>query len=678
MKLSFKCRKWISIVVIAAAIVTAIGVDRFSTVSYAYTQTSGTIKGAAVRVRDSASTSGGIITKLDNGTAVTVIDQTTTAGEVWYQISFTNNGAPATGWVRYDLINVGASGTEAPPVDTSVSGTTGTIVGTGINVRSGPGTSYSKVTKVNSGQSVSILGQNNASGTIWYQVSFSIGAASYTGWIIQNYITMNNGASTENVGASPDDAGYIAALQSAGFPASYCNYLLALHKQYPSWQFEAVQTGLDWNTVIENESKLGVNLVQASSNDACKSTQSGAYDWTNNRWYGLDGAGWVNASSEMIAYSMDPRNYLDATNIFQFATNEYQTYQNTAGVSSLLNGTFMAGNYNDTDGAVRNYSETFTTVGANLGVSPYHLASRCRQEQGTKGTSGSISGTVAGYENLFNYFNINAYAKNGNNATINGLIHARSQGWNTRYASIQGGAAVVANRYVKIGQNTVYFEKFNVVTTSLNKYSHQYMTNVEAATSEGKSMSKAYTDLGQALLFRIPVYSGMPDAVCARPSSGNPNNWLRSLSVAGYNITPSFSGGNTTYSMIVGESVSSVSISADAVAATSSVSGTGTIGLNYGSNAVSVVCTAQNGTQRAYNINIVRQGGGSGTYTRGDVSGDGKITLLDLAHIKRQLLGISPLEGAQFTAADINGDGKITLLDYAMVKRHLLGIESIQ
>lgn len=601
MKFKINWRKWISVTMVAVTVVAAVKISPSTSVSYAFTQTTGTIKGTSVNIRQSATTSSTSVAKLSAPAAVTVIDQTSQGGWNWYQISFPYNGGTTTGWVRADLITV-----------------------------------------------------NNAA------------------------------APTPDNGASGDDAAYTSSLQAAGFPASYCSYLLALHKQYPNWQFQAVQTGLDWNTVIENESKLGVNLVQASSNDACKSTQSGAYDWASNKWYGLDGAGWVNASSEMIAYCMDPRNYLDATNIFQFATNEYEPYQNAAGVAALLNGSFMAGNYTDSDGAVRSYPDTFTTVGANLGVSPYHLASRCRQEQGTKGTSGSISGTVSGYNNLYNYFNVGAYAKNGKSAVENGLIYARNQGWNTRYASIQGGAATVANRYVKIGQNTVYFEKFNVVTTSLNKYSHQYMTNVEAATSEGKSMSKAYTDLGQGLIFRIPVYANMPDSVCTRPSSGNPNNWLSSLTVAGYNITPSFQGGTTTYSMIVGESVSSVAISANPVAATSSVSGTGTVSLNYGNNAISVVCTAQNGTQRAYNLNIVRQGsgttsgGGTTSYGKGDVNGDGKISLIDLVHIKRHLLGISTLEGTQFAAADINGDGKVTLLDYAMVKRHLLGIQLIQ
>ena len=192
-------------------------------------------------------------------------------------------------------------------------------------------------------------------------------------------------------------------LLAAGFPESYCNSLLALHQKYPEWQFVPVQTGLDWNTVIANESVTGRNLIEASANDARKSTDPASYNWAANTWYGFDGPGWVGASSQYIAYCMDPRNFLNENYIFQFETLEYAPYQTADGVRNILSNTFMAGNYTDTDGSVRGYADTFAEIGTNLGVSPYHLAARCKQEQGVKGTSPLISGTYAGYEGYYNY-----------------------------------------------------------------------------------------------------------------------------------------------------------------------------------------------------------------------------------------------------------------------------------
>ena len=103
-----------------------------------------------------------------------------------------------------------------------------------------------------------------------------------------------------------------------------------------------MQTGLDWNTVVSNESLVGRNLIQNSVNDARKSTDSQAYNWETNKWYGFDGASWVSASPEYIAYRSIPEIFLNENQIFQFETLEYTGYQNAAGVQSVLSNTFMA------------------------------------------------------------------------------------------------------------------------------------------------------------------------------------------------------------------------------------------------------------------------------------------------------------------------------------------------
>lgn len=564
-------------------------------------------------------------------------------------------------------------------VSTAAPVTVGTINtgGSSLRVRSGPGTNYSAIGALNDGGQVTILGEEND----WYKIQYGTQVGYVLKRLISNVHTTDGTQSPPPAdgGAQvpPGDAAYRDSLVAAGFPASYANLLSGLHSQYPNWVFEPVLTGLDWNTVLTEEGKLGRNLVQSVNNDAQKSTAAGAYDWLTNSWIGFDTASWVCASPEMIAYCMDPRNFLDADSIFQFATSEFQEYQNAAGVLALVSGSFLTGNYSDTDGATRSYPETFVEVGRQVAVSPYHLAARCRQEQGKNGTSGSISGTEKGYEGYFNYFNVGAYATNGLTPVQKGLQYAKGQGWNSRYKAILGGASVVGNNYVKKGQNTVYFEKFNVVNKASGLYAHQYMTNVQAAISEGRNTKKAYTDTNASIVFRIPVYNNMPETSSLLPQSGNPNNWLKSLSVNGYNLTPGFSPATTEYTLIVGQEVSAVEISASAVAGTSSVSGTGTVSLNYGNNGVAITCTAQNGSPRTYTINIVRQQPPSGGGSRGDVNGDGTINLADWVTIKRHILGIESLSGERFQAADVNGDGTVNLADWVAVKRHILGYESL-
>ena len=174
---------------------------------------------------------------------------------------------------------------------------------------------------------------------------------------------------------------YAVQLRAAGFPDSYIRALSALHTAYPQWQFQAVKTGLDWNTVVSKESVNGVNLVPKTGNDATKSTADGAYDWTTNVWTVYDGSSWVGANSKYIAYYLDPRNFLNETDIFQFESLSFSKVQTKQGVSSILKGTFMENTVEDSDGSALDYAQAFMDIGEETGVSPYHLASRVRQEQ---------------------------------------------------------------------------------------------------------------------------------------------------------------------------------------------------------------------------------------------------------------------------------------------------------
>ncbi|MDD6057434.1 MAG: dockerin type I domain-containing protein [Clostridiales bacterium] len=604
---------------------------------------------------------------------------------------------------------------------------TGTITADGnVRVRTAP-ISGGTVTMLSPGTQVRVISETAPleDGYVWYQVEVSSGNAA-AGYIRSDLVTLSpdaaGGADASNTPTeiSGEDAVYLDILKQMGFPDSYCNSILLLHKKYPNWQFIPIQTGLNWSDVIREESVAGRNLVQSIVNDARKSTDPAAYNWKTNTWYGYDGVGWVCASPEYIAYCMDPRNFLNETYIFQFETLEYAPYQNAAGVSNLLKGTFMAGNYTDTDGQIRSYADTFAQIGSSLGVSPYHLAARCKQEQGTKGTSPLISGKYPGYEGYYNYFNVRAYTTAMGSATVNGLAYAKAQGWNSIYKSIAGGSAVVANNYVKKGQNTIYFEKFNVVYQQ-SLYSHQYMTNVQAAMSEGSSMGKAHTDKNQSFLFCIPVYQNMPESPVAFVDKGNPNNWLSSLTVNGYNLTPGFDGGTTEYSVVVGEEVSTITVEASAVASTSKVSGAGTHSLNYGNNTIAITCTSQSGDARVYTITVARQqpvsgghlidlGGGAGvsmpyavgTYVTGfapQSSVDSVKASMSLQNCTVKILKADGTEntenigtGNQITFygangavlgqyeavvyGDINGDGKISNVDVVMAQRHILGIST--
>ena len=515
-----------------------------------------------------------------------------------------------------------------------------------------------------------------------YGIGLSLAVASVTQLV--NYKAIEINAATDNE--------FEKEMTKQGFPESYKSKLRQIHSEYPKWVFKAMHTDMTWEEAIKNESIVGRNLVTRESISSWKSIETGSYDWANSTWATFDGSKWMAASEGIIRYYMDPRNFLDSSNVFQFLQQNYDSSTQVAsGVETLVKSTFMesrsTGNVStiettttasqvakgkkgvavnapgiqlglapkyvkdaniefkspagitmeptpaavedtqpaaqsdntssaNTSGEEKTYVDMIMSAAVQSNVNPYVLASMLIQEQGVKGTSGLISGTTSPYEGHYNFFNIQAYHSGNQTATQRGLWWASQSGshlrpWNSREKAIIGGAMYYGEKYVHAGQNTFYLKKFNVQGS--DPYKHQYMTYVEAAASEGIKLSRAYTAEMKAvkLEFFIPVYKEMPNEIAKKPEGdGSPNNKLASLSVEGYNISPSFNADTSTYDLIVDSSVSSVKVNAGSMDSKASVSGTGTINLSQANTQVSIEVRAENGTTRKYVINIVKKNGG--------------------------------------------------------------------
>ncbi len=487
----------------------------------------------------------------------------------------------------------------------------GKINGDLVNVRVGAGTSNDyvrdpegKKIQLNTNFQVAILGTANASdGALWYNVSFYHNGIAYTGYVHGEFVNVINTVDYK------EDADFEQYLTAQGFPESYKDALRNLHAQYPKWTFVADHINYEWSDVLASESLIGRSLIHTSAISSWKSTEPAAYDYSSGRWYGFDGASWVAASDELVAYCLDPRNFLDSSSVFQFEKLAYDASLHTVeGVQSIVAPTFMHNTVisNDLGGEIT-YAQAILGASGLTGVSPYHLASRIIQEIGVNGGSASISGAVPGYEGLYNYYNQGAYAHDGRSAITNGLIYARSKGWTTRYRAIVGGAEYIGKNYINAGQNTLYYEKFDFVGTP---YTHQYMTNVLAPSSEAANVAKGYTEdmrKNLNLVFVIPVFKNMPETACAVPTGdGSPNNVLSNLTVDGYNLTPTFSKFTYEYDLIVGKDVASINIGTETLDPSAKVAGNGTVALSEGSNVVEIHVTAANGDVRVYKINAFR------------------------------------------------------------------------
>ena len=718
---------------------------------YAYEEKSAVIvcpEEAYVSARSGPGTENSIDHNLTNGKALTIVDEANDSnGVLWYKVKYNlvKDNSECISYVRSDYVSVtgenaadgtentvpddaaedGITGDDTAPDDSSdedidtydmsdqiatlsLPYATGAITGDNVKVRTGAGTTNSIVTSLYRGDSVSISGETYVGSDIWYNVSGTKNGKSFNGWTIGRYISVSY-----TDGGNSD---YAQQLRNAGFPDSYIPNLAALHAKYPNWTFQALSTGLDWNTVLDKEMKNGVNLVQSSADDAKKSTNSGAYNWYTNKWTEYE-TGWVSVGRDYLAYCMDPRNFLNETNIFMFEDISYNSNQSLAGVQSIVAGTFMQGTktYSNNNETI-DYASSIYDIAQRSGVSSYHIASKIRQEQGAKGTSPLISGTYKGYEGYYNFFNFNAYGSTKDAIYVRGLKYAKKQGWSSRLLSIQGGANKIKNDYISRGQNTIYLEKFNV-SSEAAVGTHQYMSNVSGAISEGQSVGKGYADKKQAFNFVIPVYANMPQTACAFTSSGNPNNYLGKLSVAGLPMTPGFDAATTSYSMVVDNSVSSVTVSAAALVKTSTVSGTGSYNLNVGNNTIQVVCKSQSGSARTYTITIYRNSSGTtggevvntnagltstvysvGTYITGiqpgtdtatllaGLSSSNTVKILDASGNEKSGTVVTGDSVAVYDAGgnmisstkiviygDINGDGKINVLDMIKLNRHITG-----
>ncbi|CCO04280.1 Glycoside Hydrolase Family 73 protein / Non-Catalytic Module Family DOC1 [Ruminococcus bicirculans (ex Wegman et al. 2014)] len=565
--------------------------------------------------------------------------------------------------ISYILSFAIAASMAASCLTASAAKMTGSCTADVLNVRSGAGTGYSKTGTVSYGDSLTILSETtDSSGAKWYKIS----CGNVTGYVSAAYVQLTSSGSQ---GSS--DADFESYMTKQGFPESYKPYLRKLHEQHPKWIFTAQKLGVDWNTALKEECVVGRNLVHSSALASWKSMEKGAYDFNGGYWYGLDGS-WVAASKEIIMYYMDPRNFLNDTYIFMFENQSYDpSYQTESGVKTILADTFMSGSYTCPDTKKKyTYSQTFMDAAKKSGVSPYHLASRCRNEQGVNGAPQSL-GTVKGYENYFNFFDIQAYATSTMTAAEMGCKYAKTTNptyllpWTNQYKSIVGGSIFLGTGYITKGQDTLYLQKFDMVDGGNGLYYHQYMTCVFGQANEAISLKNAYSQdiLNSAMEFKIPVYNNMPDKLCPKPtSSGDNNNYLKSLSVSGTSISPKFDKFTASYTAKVNAEVSSVTVNANPLGKSAKVSGKGKVSLKTGENTVKVTCTAASGVKRTYTIKITRKAA-SQTLQQGDVNGDKYLTVVDALLMLRYNAGKTQLDSAQLKRADMNGDGKVDVID---------------
>lgn len=381
----------------------------------------------------------------------------------------------------------------------------------GYEVKDTPDPEGETVTAVPSGTMVLIRGMEvDNDFNLWFRVSFEKGGSSFAGYVQRENLAYSNERFIEWENAWFPQMAMFASFGGCpdveAFPASYQDKLLRLKQAHPNWTFVRQDTNLDWQKVVKEECYQDRSLISSTFGESYRGDKYGT--------------GWYYASEQAVKYYLDPRNFLDDTRIFQFEQLTYNpSYHSKEAIQNILRNTFMKG---EIPGEGTTYAEAFFQIGVSLKVSPFHLACRVYQEQG-QGKSDLISGNytaVPQYKGYYNYYNISAHGKTTKEIVESGLAKAVAEKWNTRYASLKGGAGIIAKNYILRGQDTLYLQKFDVDASDGTLFYHQYMQNITAPYTESQMVKKAYVEtasLDNPFVFKIPVYKDMPSSACPVP-----------------------------------------------------------------------------------------------------------------------------------------------------------------
>ena len=697
------------------------------------------IKGSYVRIRTGAGTEYEAIYSLGENTSITIIDKT----------KITGNGCSA-GWLKvsYDNKEGYVCSTYVAYIDSTFEGInivdyTARVNTNQIAVRKSPSTSGDYIESLSLGANVLILeevtGTKNTScnSGIWYKVQYY---GNSTGYMCKDYITKKEEITLQN-------EEFTTHYKNLGFPDEYIPYLNFLHSKYPEWQFIPKPTGLNFAVSVDaEEGKNYMQYTSAPNPNYITSTKP------------AEASSWYHVNKGVIAFYMDPRNWLTEDKIFMFEKQDYSNLLEEQ-YPTLIKAIFGTGKLSADE-----YTIPMFNAGKSGNISPLLIATRIRLEVGANG-SDSTNGTEftwkgQTYSGYYNFFNIGAYEE-----TINGvhyssitrglayaakLIERDGEVWNNIETAIKEGSAFLANGYVNKGQGTLYYQKFNVSPDAYySKYTHQYMTNIQAPATEGKQTFNSYKTselLNQPLIFEIPIYNNMPQYT-SLPNSGNTNTNLKGIEIDGYSLEPKFDNDVLSYEVYVPTSTEKVLVEAIPETTLTVIEGIGEIEIPDSENTITIKAKSQSGNEKKFTITIykvddttkisdvissssllinsntitniknettiaslkdklIKAGAKSiiikdkngndienpntlvGTgqtitintaietsnYTlsvRGDTSGDGLVTILDLLEVQKHIKKAEILTNANLISADTSGDNKVTILDLLEIVQHI-------
>ncbi|MED2971032.1 SH3 domain-containing protein [Fictibacillus sp. B-59209] len=435
-----------------------------------------------LNLRKSPSANAAIITKLVNGLEVTVYSES----KGWAKIKANNKD----GYVNTSYLSATKPVVSKPaePAKTIIKFVK---VGSSLNMRSGPATTYSVMAVLKHNTPVTVQSETKG----WAKVS----ASGKTGYVSSSYLVdqveATPGITNTAYGKTLDE---MVAIQMKVNPQTDKKYNTFIREDALDLtsSTSGIVDGTGWR-VRGGAGDQYWAVGNVSNGDILQivNTVKGAdgYNWYqviyNNKW--------VNASPDDVKYYLDVNNFKgDAVKSLQFL----KLSQSASVLNSEVNDRILAGK-----GILAGKADAFIEAGKAYGVNEIYLISHALLETGN-GTSKLANGILYNGQMVYNMYGIGAVDSDPINM---GAKYAYDKGWFTPNAAIIGGAQFISNGYIQAGQDTLYKMRWNPLAASLTgKATHQYASDIGWASKQTTQMYNLYKLLSSyKLILDIPAYN---------------------------------------------------------------------------------------------------------------------------------------------------------------------------
>ena len=423
----------------------------------------------SLNVRSGPSTSYSVLGKLKKGSKVSVISE----NNGWSKINY--NGKEAYVSSRY-LSSISQNNNNDTSKPESIKETK-EVNTDSLNVRSGPGTNYSKLGTLSKGSKVGVISESNG----WSKINYN-GKEAYVSSQYLSKVTINKPSTPET--APPVVGGdSTQIINGATINHKGLNYSLNDHVNA---QLERVSVG---GNVIDSSKPRSSEVL------------------TTFKMREAQTRGFVKADREDLEYFLNPANFKNSKKgMLQFL--RIDNYK--GGITANELNSFLNSN-GGTSGVFYNKGQAFIDAAKKYDIDLVYLVAHSMWETNYGKSTLAKGQTITSYKGkplsspvkVYNFFGIGAI---DGSANLSGAEAAYANGWTSVESTIDGSAKWIASNYIKSSkykQNTIYKMKFNYEYTW-----HQYATDVNWANGISGIMNKIIHmyDSGNNLVFEVPNY----------------------------------------------------------------------------------------------------------------------------------------------------------------------------